>query len=141
MAYNKNQECSQRAIRRAKRGRPEKKDRSIPTPLQAQQIRKKPPTKPKNPNKIAKIQAVRDRPSLDNLYFSDLAHDIRFQEEENEAIERLLKYRHDNKKANSHTTPAYDPYIEKLLEDPFLPHLYREDVNFSIYHDGWHCSY
>jgi len=137
MAYNKNQECSQRAIRRNKRGRPEKKDR-FTDPLQEKRRGRKYPTKPKNPNKITKIRAVRDRPSLDNWDFSDLAHDIRAQWEENEAIDRLIKYRRDKVKT---ADMAYDPYIEKLLEDPFLPHSFREDVNFSIYMDGWHCSY
>ena len=131
MSYNIKHQCSQRTIRRNKR-RPEKKDRCT-DPLRDSRV-KKHPTKPRNQTKLAEIRAARARPHMDEWDFTDLAHDIRFEEEEDEAIERLLKYRRDKVKT---ADMAYDPYIEKLLEDPFLPHLYREDVNFSIYADGW----
>ena len=53
MAYNKNQECTQRAIRRNKRGRREKKDRSTPARPAQQIMKKNHTTKPKNFKKIA----------------------------------------------------------------------------------------
>jgi len=75
MAYNERHECSQRAIRRNKRGRPEKKDRSTPaqrgsaskhtTAKDRLRVppRKDYPTKPKDPNKRDKLEASRYRTS------------------------------------------------------------------------------
>ena len=131
MAYNKNQECSQRAIRRNKRGRPEKKDRSTP-PLPAHQdsSTKKPPTKPKNHNKIAKIKETRSRSFLSAMGHSDLEHKLEYSRLEDNAITRLKDYRKD---AHGSYRPAQ---YALLLDDRFLPAHMRYDT-FSIYEDGW----
>jgi len=124
MAYNKNQECSQRAIRRNKRGRPEKKGRSTPAPA-LQDRSTKHPTKPKNHKKIAELKAVRARPSLYNTDYSELEHEHEYSRLEDNAIARLENYRKDR-----------SIRFEKLLEDRFLPAHVRYDT-FSIYEDGW----
>ena len=126
MAYNKNQECTQRAIRRNKRGRPEKKDRFTPAlPAHQDSSTKKHTTKPKNHTKIAKIRAVRARPSLYAIGYSELEHEHEYSRLEDNAITRLEDYRKD-----------ISIRFEKLLEDRFLPAHVRYDT-FSIYEDGW----
>jgi len=127
MAYNKNQECSQRAIRRNKRVRPEKKDRSTPAQpaQQDSSAKKKHQSKPKNHNKIAKIRAVRARPSLYDIGYSDLEHEHEYSRLEDNAITRLEDYRKDS-----------SIRFEKLLDDRFLPAHMRYET-FSIYEDGW----
>ena len=126
MTYNPKQERTHRQERRAKRIRPEKKDRSTP-PLPANQdsITKKHTTKPKNHNKIAKIKAVRARPSLYAMGYSELEHEHEYSRLEDNAIARLEDYRKDS-----------SIRFEKLLEDRFLPAHMRYDT-FSIYEDGW----
>ena len=90
MTYNKNQECSQRAMRRNKRGHSEKKVRSTPAQQgsvskhttknrQRVPLRKDYPTKPKDLDKRDKLKASRDRKSefahLDAACFEDLTHE------------------------------------------------------------------
>ena len=127
MTYNKNQECSQRAIRRNKRGRPEKKDRSTPVlPAHQDSITKKHTTKPKDHEKIAKIKEARSR--------SDLHSDENciLWEELNDPITTYKQY----------VTTSYTNHMDGPIRDRFIPdhmrpgledYFQNDPIGFSIY--------
>jgi len=128
MAYNKNQECSQRAIHRKKRGRPEKKGRSTPLAPPQDRSAKKKVTKPKNHNKIAKIKEARSRSDLhseDNCIS---------WEELNDPITTY-----------GHATTYYINHMDDPIRDRFIPdhvrsgledYFQNDPIGFSIYLDA-----
>ena len=110
---------SQRSQRRAKRTRPEKK--SSPSDNQ----KTKYTTKRKDHNKIAKLKARRDIPSLDAIDYSDLEH-----EHEYERLVHVANIHKNNILPKNHRYP----YITHC---PWLEDFNQDDETFSIYADGW----
>ena len=129
MAYNKNQECSQRAIRRNKRGRPEKKDRHTPANALQDRSTKKHPTKPKNHKKIAELKALRVQRISDAKDYSEKEQEIECARLEKRAFRQYLDdalaleiYCHTN--------------IAESERDLFM-RTHGPAETFSIYADGW----
>ena len=129
MAYNKNQECSQRAIRRNKRGRPEKKDRFTP-PLPAHHgSAKKNVTKPKNHNKIAKIKEARSRSDLHSEESCIL------WEELNDHITTYKQYV-TTSYINHMDDPIWDRFIPDHMRSGLEDYFQNDPIGFSIYLDA-----
>ena len=130
MAYNKNQECSQRAIHRAKRGRPEKKGRSTPALTAHQESStKKNVTKPKNHTKIAKIKDARSR--------SDLHSDENciLWEELNDPITTYKQYV-TTYCINHMDDPIRDRFIPDHMRPGLEDYFQNDPIGFSIYLDA-----